>query len=127
MDEASGALGFACFHPLPGEIQTVARAETYALMTLVLHLDSSAIATFITDNGRVWKLYHKGGEGANMCANRDMYEVVFNDIEVKHLNVTVNGCHNIQIMSRELVVTAESANIQRILKFHTGAKQSSLK
>ena len=82
-------LEFGAFSPLPGVVQTVARAEAFALHLLCKHASFKAELTFITDNELLSLTYHGGAEVATKSINADIFESIFCDIDSKQLYVSL--------------------------------------
>jgi len=77
------------WYALPGEIQTVARAELSALSTVVEHAQPGALIRFVSDNKNNVKFFNKGKDRALGSSNQDMFASIFRNIEDKGLVVRV--------------------------------------
>ena len=84
----SNITGMASFN-LPGEIQTVPRAEYFAFYYLVKQAVWGANITFVTDHKPFFVVFNKGIESAKLCTNHDLLVRVFSFIEDKSLQVTM--------------------------------------
>ena len=87
--DSSDQLRCGAHFPLPGEIQTVARGELYALVCLLKHADQLAEIDFVTDNKGVRDVYNKGPKDAAFSSNCDLFRETFQIIIKKALKVTV--------------------------------------
>ena len=74
---------------LPGAIQTVPRAELYALHFLVNEAEAHATLEFITDNQKNCQTFNKGADYAKNSINADLYKCIFHNISTKQLFLTV--------------------------------------
>lgn len=75
--------------PLPGAIQTVPRAELYALLIVVHHVRPNARVHFFTDSKNTRDTYYRGQPRAALAANADLWVSLFHQIEAKSLKVHV--------------------------------------
>lgn len=75
--------------PLPGAIQTVPRAELYALLIVVHHVRPNALVHFFTGNKNTRDTYYKGQSRAALAANAYMWGSLFHQIEAKSRKVHV--------------------------------------
>ena len=74
---------------LPGQIQTVPRAELFALHFLVNEAVSHSTLEFITDNQKNSETFNKGAEYAKNSINADLFKSIFCNIATKHLTLIV--------------------------------------
>ena len=74
---------------LPGAVQTVARAELYALYFLLNNLEPNSRVIFVTDNEANYKKYHAGEEAALRSMNSDLFKSIFDNIRNKGIDLTV--------------------------------------
>ena len=70
--DEEGNLIFGIFFNLPGLVQTVPRAELYALLFVVENLDGNAVATYVIDNQGVHDLFHQGPALCKLSINADL-------------------------------------------------------
>ena len=80
---------FDAWSPLPGQIQTVPRAELFALLIVARHARPDALIHFFTDNKNTRDTYYKGKYRASLAATADMWVSLFQQIEIKSLNIHV--------------------------------------
>ena len=85
----NGDLIFAAHFPLPGEIQTVARGELYALLALIRMVSPGSIVVFVTDNKGVYDKYNSGPIQASLSSNCDLYHKLFQIIRNRQPLLTV--------------------------------------
>ena len=74
---------------LPGEIQTVPRAEYFAFYYVMRQASVGAVIVFVTDHKPLFEVFNKGIETAKLCINHDLLVPVFSFIEDKSLQVTM--------------------------------------
>jgi len=84
-----GSLSYGASFNLPGQVQTVARGELYALVFLVGKLAPSTVVDFVTDNEGVYKMFNQGRTASKNSVNCDLYTALFHDIECKAVRLTV--------------------------------------
>ena len=76
--------------PLPGQIQTVPRAELFALLIVAHHARPNTLIHFFTDNKKNTRdTYYKGPSRARLAANADMWVSLFQQINTKSLYIHV--------------------------------------
>jgi len=75
--DESGELILGAYSNLPGQVQTVARGELFALLLLVRHLDPGVDIEYVTDNKGVFQIYSAGPIAAKNSSNCDMYQDLF--------------------------------------------------
>jgi len=85
----NGDLTFAAHFPLPGDVQTVARGELYALLVLIRMASPGSIVVFVTDNKGVYDKYNSGPTRASLSSNCDLYYELFQIVRNKQLKLTV--------------------------------------
>ncbi len=83
------AFDFGLKYPLPGDVQTVPRAELSAITTLAEIVEERSMIVYIGDNKPVIDLFHKGEVVCAKSANADLYKLLFAYINNKHLDFTV--------------------------------------
>ena len=83
--EPGGIFSFGISYKLPGEIQTVPRAEVSALATLVEHACEGSHITYIGDNLPVVEMFNKGQNHCSTAANCDLFENIFKHITNKKI------------------------------------------
>ena len=81
------AVTFGAFGVLPGEKQTVPRAELYAILEIIINLLPNAAVEICSDSKVNIDLYQAGEEQAVKSANSDLWTHMFELICVKSLNV----------------------------------------
>ena len=69
-------LEFAVKYKLPGEVQTVPRAEASAMATAAQMAAPQAFIIYIGDNQQVISMYHKGREAATASTNSEIYRII---------------------------------------------------
>ena len=74
---------------LPGQIQTVPRAELFALHFLADEAENNSILEFFTDNQKNCQLFNKGAEYAQNSINADLFKSIFHNISTKQLTLNV--------------------------------------
>ena len=74
---------------LPGEVQTVARAELYFIFFLLSRAVIGARFEIVTDNLKNCELYNKGPAAASKSINADLFKAIFYYIETSGLTVKV--------------------------------------
>ena len=74
---------------LPGAVQTVPRAELYALQFILSEAIPGSNIEFVTDNKKNCEMFNKGPIAAARSANHDLFKLVFLCISSNHLQVTV--------------------------------------
>ena len=79
----NGTLSFGISYKLPGEAQTVPRAELSALATLLEHVCEGSHITYIGDNKPVVDMFNKGANHCSTAANCDLYKIIFAHIQTK--------------------------------------------
>ena len=62
---------------LPGDAQTVPRAEIFALILLLQHAQNSSHLIYYTDHQPLRNNYHKGRASCRRTVNADLYEKIF--------------------------------------------------
>lgn len=82
-------LAFAAHFPLPGEIQTVARGELYALVELIKHAKPMSDIEFVTDNKGVNDKFNAGPKAASFSSNCDMFHELFQTVYEKAIRLQV--------------------------------------
>ena len=82
-------LSFGCNFNLPGEIQTVPRAEIFALVVLVRHMHEGADVHYITDNEGLYKAFNAGPVVAYKTNNCDLYAEIFESTVKKAIRLSV--------------------------------------
>ncbi len=83
------ALDFGLYYPLPGEVQTVPRAELSILVTLVEIVEDKATIVYFGDNKQVVDLFNKGPNACAKASNADLYKLLFKFIHDKQIDITV--------------------------------------
>ena len=86
---AEGLLVFGSRFNLPGEVQTVARGELFALVVLIDELAPMAIIDFVTDNKGVCDTFNKGPAGCKNSSNCDLYIRLFKHTIQKAIKLSV--------------------------------------
>ena len=81
----TGALKFTMHFRLPGLVQTVARAEVFACLTIAQCAMPKAEIVFITDNLLLNDTFAKGRDRACKCTTGDLYASLFDAIIHKEL------------------------------------------
>ena len=81
----SVTIGFAASFPLPGYVQTVPRAELYAMLAVVERVESWA--TIVSDSKINVDLYEAGPVSAMKSANGDLWRRFFTSVESRKLVV----------------------------------------
>ena len=84
-----GSLLWALNFNLPGWVQTVPRGELYVLVFVVQRLRPRSVITYVTDNLDVYRMFNKGEQSALKSSNCDLFKLVFSEIRLHHLDVTV--------------------------------------
>ena len=79
---------FGLHTPLPGNVQTVARGELYALYLVVKHTLSRSVH-FITDNKGVYSVFHNGPVAAANSANCDLWAIIYHCIKDKGIDLSI--------------------------------------
>ena len=74
---------------LPGVVQTVPRAELYALQFLMNEAIESAQIEFITDNKKNYDTFNLGPIAGSRSVNHDLFSAIFNCTKNKRLQVVV--------------------------------------
>jgi hypothetical protein len=74
---------------LPGEIQTVPRAEYFAFYYLIEQAVFGANIVFVTDHKPLFTVFNKGIDSAKLCVNHDLLVPVFSLITEKSLQISV--------------------------------------
>ena len=74
---------------LPGVVQTVPRAELYALQYLLNEAAENAEIEVITDNKKNSETFNKGPDAGARSLNHDMFKDIFSCIQTKNLTVCV--------------------------------------
>ena len=77
------------YYPLPGEIQTVARAELSIIVALAEAVEVEAMVVYFGDNKQVVDLFNKGEAACAKASNYDLYRLLFAFIKDKRLDFTV--------------------------------------
>ena len=80
---------FTFWSKLPGNIQTVPRAELKALLTVVENVELNGIITYHIDNKMVHDTYHKGKKRALLSANSDMFNDLFKSLKSRNITLTL--------------------------------------
>jgi len=80
---------FDVWSPLPGQVQTVPRAELFALLIVAHHARPNALIHFFTDNKNTRDTYYKGLNRACLAANADMWASLFQQISTTSLYIHV--------------------------------------
>jgi len=75
--------------PLPGEIQSNNRAEIYALLVAVRHIEYAGKIDFFIDNKPARNTYHKGKHRARLACHADLWSEMFAILERKHIELNV--------------------------------------
>ena len=84
-----GSLHFGASFSLPGIVQTVARAELFALVFLISQADPLTEVTFVTDNKGVNDMYNQGPKACKRSANCDLYKQLFQKVYDKAIRLQV--------------------------------------
>ena len=79
--------GLSC--PLPGEVQTVPRAELYGFFTVVRNV-SHGLVEIVSDSKVNVDIYNKGRETALKATNYDIWQEIFKHIDTKTLSVKIS-------------------------------------
>ena len=87
--DTEGSLRFGASINLPGNIQTVPRAEYYALYYLIKVVAPHSRVEYVTDHQPLAKTFGKGRGYAARCLNHDLLLQVFDLIQSKHLEVSI--------------------------------------
>ena len=74
---------------VPGETQTVARGELYAIVHAATLALEGAVVDFVTDNLGNCNKFNAGREEAVLTNNGDLFTVLFDEIRIKDLVFTV--------------------------------------
>ena len=77
---------FGIKYPLPGEVQTVPRAELSAMVTLVEIAEVDSIIIYVGDNPPAIKLYNKGEAICKRSTNADLYNKLFHHIKSRRID-----------------------------------------
>ena len=88
MDE-SNCINCSIKSNLPGDVQTVPRAETFALLILLQHAVEGSVLHFYIDHQPLRNNFNKGYNHCKNTINADMYHKIFDEIDSKGLEVTV--------------------------------------
>ncbi len=91
---------FGIKYPLPGEVQTVPRAELSAMVTLVEIAEVDSIIIYIGDNLPVIKLYNKGEAICKRSTNADLYKKLFHHIKSRRIDFQLIGSPRISTIQR---------------------------
>jgi len=75
--------------PLPGEIQSNNRAEIYAILIAVSHIEQAGKIDFFTDNKPARNTYNKGKHRARLACHADLWSEIFAIIDRKHIELNV--------------------------------------
>jgi len=77
------------WQPLPGDSQTLPRAELFAVLLVALHVEEAAVVDFFTDSKITKDTYYKGHKRAKFATNADLWVQLFNLIETKHVLLNI--------------------------------------
>lgn len=80
---------YSFWQALPGPQQTVPRAELFALLLAVEHVEVDSVIDFFTDSLITANTFNKGPSRAKFAANADLWCQLFQSIEIKNLLVRV--------------------------------------
>ena len=86
---ADNELQYAVDFNLPGQVQTVARGDAYALSYLVSRLKPLSIVTFVTDNMGVYNIMSDGPRACIRSMKCDIFESIFRSTIDKAIKLTV--------------------------------------
>lgn len=75
--------------PLPGEIQSNNRAEIYAILVAVRHIEVAGKIYFFTDNKPARNTYNKGKHRARLACHADLWSELFAILERKNIDLNV--------------------------------------
>ncbi len=78
------------YYPLPGEIQTVPRAELSTLVTPAEIVEEGAIIVYFWVNKQVVDLFNKGEQPCSKPSNSGLYNLLFSYRSRKNLDLTVH-------------------------------------
>jgi len=84
-----GSLHFGASFSLPGIVQTVARAELFALVFLISQADPLTEVTFVTDNKGVNDMFNQGPKACKRSTNCDLYKQLFQTVYDKAIRLQV--------------------------------------
>ena len=87
--DAQGDLLFGANFTLPGEVQTVPRAELFALVFLTRNMCALAEVEYITDNLGLYNTYHGGPVAGCARSNCDLYHELFKLTKDKAIRLRV--------------------------------------
>ena len=85
----TGKLQFGVRSNLPGDIQTVARGELFALTDLIDRAEQFSEIEYITDNWAVFNLYNKGPKHTALSFNSDLFSHLFYTLYHKSIALQV--------------------------------------
>ena len=83
----NNVLDYGLYYSLPGEIQTVPRAELSSIVTLLEVVEEEAVVVYFGDNKPVIDLYYKGQDICAKASNADLYRLLFAFIKNKKLTL----------------------------------------
>jgi len=75
--------------PLPGEIQSNNRAEIYAILVAVSHIEYAGKIDFLTDNKPARNTYNKGKHRARLACHADLWSEIFATLDRNHIELNV--------------------------------------
>ena len=84
-----GSKHFEVSMNLPGSVQTVPRAEYFALYYLLTMVVAGSTVEFVTDHKPLYKLFLAGKVAARKCANHDLMIPILQMVSVKDIDLTV--------------------------------------
>ena len=81
---------WAASFPLEGEIQTVPRAELFAILTLVQHLQPGSESIVVSDSKVNVDLFRKGKYPAMASTNGDLWQIMFDVLERNQVTIRLH-------------------------------------
>ena len=74
---------------LPGQVQTVPRAEATALLVLLHHMAHNSIIEFVSDNETLVDAFNAGRHHCRRILNSDIYDEIFGILDCKNIKILV--------------------------------------
>ena len=87
--DSEGNLLYGCHFPLPGDIQTVARGELFAVVELVRFAEPMSELFYVTDNQGVFTTFNAGPKHSCLSSNADLYHELFRLTVVKFIKLHI--------------------------------------
>ena len=87
VSETDGSKLHAARFSLPGDIQTVPRAELYCIVWLATEVEPYSVVHCVTDNLGLYDTYNKGEAAGRLSSNADLYNELFRKIKNKALQI----------------------------------------